>query len=59
MSYDPACDDLSRHFLEDLPANERDIAALAQTIQDAIEDWLTNFEAELGERPNRESPLDG
>ena len=44
MSYDPACDDLARHFLDGLSATEVEIAALAQTIQDAIQDWLSDFE---------------
>jgi hypothetical protein len=37
MAYDPACYDLARHFLGDGPAFEKDIAALAQELQDACE----------------------
>ena len=44
MSYDPACEDLAELFLTDLLHTPADIAALAQVIQSAIEDWLTNFE---------------
>jgi hypothetical protein len=48
MSYDPACENLAELFLESTgtvrPPRPADIASLAQTIQDAIEDWLTNFE---------------
>ena len=46
MSYDPACDDLARHFLNGTRADEVNIAALAQVIQDAIQDWLSDFEDE-------------
>ncbi|MEK1933482.1 MAG: hypothetical protein AAAC47_27620 [Pararhizobium sp.] len=57
MSYDPACADLALHFLDGVAGtNERDIAALAQTIQSAIEDWLSDFEDNFEPRPNRESP---
>jgi hypothetical protein len=37
--YDPACADLARHFLPD-DATPEDIAELAQSIQDHIEDVL-------------------
>jgi hypothetical protein len=46
MSYDPECESLAWYFLNGTRATESDIAALAQTIQDVIQDWLTNFEDE-------------
>ncbi len=39
MSYDPKCEELARHFLED-KANPLLVADLAQAIQGCIEDWL-------------------
>jgi hypothetical protein len=36
--YDSRCYDLARHFLEDAP--EPTAVALAQEIQDAVEDWF-------------------
>jgi hypothetical protein len=44
MSYDGECESLAWYFLNGTRATESDIAALAQTIQDVIQDWLTNFE---------------
>jgi cytochrome c551/c552 len=40
MSYDPACENLARHFLDDLHASEKLIKELAQCIQDEIDDWI-------------------
>jgi hypothetical protein len=48
FSYDERCEDLAMYFLSDVPHNNgpEDCAhcelarKLAQTIQDAIEDWL-------------------
>lgn len=43
MSYDAKCYDLAKAFLDDngtREPSEADYAALAQTIQDAIEYWL-------------------
>jgi vacuolar-type H+-ATPase subunit E/Vma4 len=40
MSYDPQCWELAQHFLPD-GATVRLKNELAQAIQDAIEDWLT------------------
>ncbi len=37
MAYDSACYDLAHHFLGDGPAFEKDIAALAQELQDLCE----------------------
>jgi hypothetical protein len=37
--FDPACADLARHFLEN-GADQEKVAALAQHIQDAVEDFL-------------------
>ena len=39
MSYDPACEELARHFLSDLARPEL-AAKLAQHIQTEIEGWL-------------------
>jgi hypothetical protein len=44
MSFDPKCYDLAACFLPDA-APERTINALAQLIQDTVEDWLS-FERE-------------
>jgi hypothetical protein len=57
MSYDPACDDLARHFLNGTQADEVNIAALAQVIQDAIQDWLTDFEDDLRDIASMSAPL--
>jgi hypothetical protein len=41
--YDPYCDDLARHFLDDEPLDVRtdaNVARLAQAIQTAIENEL-------------------
>ena len=40
MSYDGRCEELANYFLEDSTAPGAEAAALAQVIQDAIEDWL-------------------
>lgn len=40
-SYDERCNDLANAFLQDYPHREFDEAQLAQTIQDAVEAWLT------------------
>lgn len=41
MSYDVRCEDLARVFLGDsTPYTEADVEALAQEIQNTIEDWL-------------------
>lgn len=39
-SYDPACEELARHFLSDEEFENDHVAELAQHIQDAIEDWI-------------------
>lgn len=48
-SYDPACEDLARHFLvdDDMYTDEK-AKLLAQHIQTAIEDWLAYQEAGEG-----------
>jgi lauroyl/myristoyl acyltransferase len=46
MGYDPKCEELARHFLPDAPVPSEDIQNLAQTIQDAIEDWLQPYPEE-------------
>ena len=38
-TYDPACAELARHFLED-EASESDVSELAGEIQQAVEDWM-------------------
>lgn len=40
MSYDPKCSELAEHFLDEMPHSDKQVAELAQEIQDAIEDWL-------------------
>lgn len=40
--YDVRCEDLARVYLPDGP--EEDVQDLAQTIQDAIEDWFDESE---------------
>ena len=44
--YDPACEELARHFLSDR-APARLCADLSQTIQDAVEDWLTDKSSDI------------
>ena len=39
-SYDARCLDLAEYFLEDESVTDDQLCRLAQTIQDAIEDWL-------------------
>ena len=46
MAYDPACEDLARHFLGDR-VSTRTIAELAQHVQTTVEDWI---EYQLNER---------
>jgi hypothetical protein len=44
--YDPSCDDLARHFLQDEPPEvftEANVARIAQAIQTAIEDELVDI----------------
>jgi ribosomal silencing factor RsfS len=38
--FDPKCEELARHFLVEHGANELQIQALADEIQDAIETWM-------------------
>jgi hypothetical protein len=54
MSYDPDCEALAKCFIEDfIPDDDvpfdrpKAIHALAQYIQDAVENWLSDFEAGL------------
>ena len=45
MSYDKKCWRLAKDFLDDehdLNIDKRDTHELAQTIQDAIEEWIAN-----------------
>jgi hypothetical protein len=48
MSYDPACEDLARHFLSDVAAPLL-VQKLAQHIQDEIKDWIISETKRLGE----------
>ena len=49
MSYDPKCEELASVFLEDHPDLNTPsfLKDLSQTIQDAIEDWLSWEESQL------------
>lgn len=47
-SYDEECEVLARHFLMDGPYYDTDIPALAQHIQEAIEDYMR---ANIDDRP--------
>jgi hypothetical protein len=45
--FDTRCYDLAAAFLDDEPdVGDHEIDALAQTIQDAIEEWLNGREAD-------------
>jgi hypothetical protein len=44
FSYDPRCEDLALYFLSDEVHDDEHVQKLAQTIQDAIEDWLRDKE---------------
>ena len=47
-SYDPRCEDLAAAFLVDHPPfSQVEKEDLAQTIQDAIEDWLADRESRI------------
>jgi hypothetical protein len=42
-TYDPACAVLAKHFLQDRPlATPEEIASLARSIQQAIEEWFAD-----------------
>ena len=41
MSYDPFAETLAKRFLSSFKYTPEQLAALAQAIQDAAEDWLT------------------
>lgn len=43
FSYDPRCEELAEHFLNAETHDGEHVRKLAQTIQDAIEDWLTEL----------------
>jgi hypothetical protein len=49
-SYDPACEDLARHFIQDGADiyTEDNVKALAQHIQEAIESWIAYQEGGEG-----------
>ena len=50
-SYDEKCDELARYFMsdgEDVP--EEAIADLAQSIQDAIENWFVGWDPVLRQK---------
>lgn len=44
FKYDPKCREIAEYFLQNSPGAEVD--ALAQLIQDTIEDYLEDFEAD-------------
>lgn len=44
-NYDEACEDLARKFLGDDPSDEA-VAALAATIQNAVEQWFQEMETQ-------------
>ena len=57
-AYDTKCDELARYFMADGEIQpEEEIADLAQTIQDAIENWFVGWDPLQGkhvdERPSR------
>ena len=54
-SYDSKCEDLAQDFLEDgQPYSQAEKEDLAQTIQNAIEDWL--FDRETNRLVEEEQP---
>ena len=57
MSFDPKCYDLAVEFLEEINPPDRVYDRLAQTIQDAIEDFLQD--EDNAAIPNRPSILGG
>jgi hypothetical protein len=51
--YDVKCGELAEHFLADHPApGPRLTKELAQTIQDAIEDWFAYEESAISKKPD-------
>ena len=48
LLYDPQCEDLARHFLSDLAQREL-VQELAAEIQRAVEDWIDQERARLGD----------
>jgi hypothetical protein len=48
FSFDEKCGELAEHFLCDQAHTDEHVNKLAQTIQDAIEDWLREFEEAAG-----------
>lgn len=53
MSYDSRCYDLAEVFLEEIDSDEELRADLAQTIQDAVEDWFASLHAAVKEELRR------
>lgn len=49
--YDPKCEELAKHFLEDEPELRHGTQHLAQEIQDAIEDWIVEHRHESQYEP--------
>jgi hypothetical protein len=39
--FDPKCEELAKHFLDDRDATPEQIQDLADEIQDLIEDWMS------------------
>lgn len=50
ITYDPACEDLARHFLSPNRTNEGDVRALAQLIQQCVENYLDYRDEEIRDR---------
>ena len=55
FSYDARCEELAEHFLDEKPRNDEHVRKLAQTIQDAIEDWLRERD-EASSQPKQVRP---
>lgn len=52
MFFDPECLKLAEYFLDQGAVNEQ--YALAQHIQEAVEDWLRGYEEDLARDAERE-----
>jgi hypothetical protein len=60
MAYDPECELLAVYFLEGFHAPggvpRGPAQVLAQHIQDAVEDWLRGYEADLARDEAKDAP---
>lgn len=60
FSYDARCEELAGHFLSDEAHDDEDVQKLAQTIQDAIEDWLREKnDSESDSHAETDKPMSG